>query len=90
MLRNEPVIGQWYQDEQARIFEVVAIDDEAVEIQYQDGDVAEIELELWFQTLPEPVAEQNAAAGPFDELEGFDSAMEPDLSADWQSHIDEI
>lgn len=43
-----PEIGLWYRDIQNRLFEVVAIEGEdAIEVQYYDGDVTEFDRESW-------------------------------------------
>jgi len=88
---TEPVIGQWYEDIQKRRFEVVAVDEDAVEIQYYDGDVEEVDLESWYQMNIVPAAEPNDATGPYDDLgmEEFGGEREEDRSSDWQQKLDE-
>lgn len=45
---SNPEIGLWYRDIQNRLFEVVAIENEdAIEVQYYDGDVTEFDRESW-------------------------------------------
>ena len=45
---SNPEIGLWYRDIDNRLFEVVAIDsDDAIEVQYYDGDVTEYDRESW-------------------------------------------
>ncbi|MBQ0712608.1 MAG: hypothetical protein KBT53_06590 [Porticoccus sp.] len=54
MASQAPVIGAWYQDvTEDQIFEVVAVDENAgaVEIQYLDGDVSELDFDTWQQML---------------------------------------
>jgi hypothetical protein len=41
----EPVVGDWFLS-RGQLFEVVAVDD-AIEIQYHDGSVEEMEFEDW-------------------------------------------
>lgn len=65
----EPVIGQWYRDIDDRIFEVVAIDDDGIEIQFYDGDVEELEMDIWEQLEVTAIAEPNSGSGPFEESE---------------------
>jgi len=44
----DPEIGLWYRDIQNRLFEVIALDNEdAIEVQYYDGDVTEFDRESW-------------------------------------------
>lgn len=45
-----PSIGSWYQElATGQLFEVVAFDDKysTIEIQYEDGDIAEYDMESW-------------------------------------------
>ncbi|MEH6617126.1 MAG: DUF6763 family protein [Porticoccus sp.] len=54
MASQVPVIGAWYQDAtEDQIFEVVAVDEHAaaIEIQYLDGEVSELDLETWQQMV---------------------------------------
>ncbi|MFV2060055.1 MAG: DUF6763 family protein [Gammaproteobacteria bacterium] len=44
----EPSIGQCYRDQQGRSFEVVAMDELDVEIQYRDGEVDEFDIDTWY------------------------------------------
>ncbi len=44
----EPNIGQCYSDQQGRSFEVVALDELDVEIQYRDGEVDEFDIDTWY------------------------------------------
>src|SRR5262245_49970841 len=46
----DPVKGQWYEDlEENEIFQVLSLDpdQELVEIQYENGDIEEIDLDTW-------------------------------------------
>ena len=43
-----PEIGLWYRDIQNRLFEVIALENEdAIEVQYYDGDITEYDRESW-------------------------------------------
>lgn len=64
----KPEIGEWYKDLQHRQFEVVAIDDDTIEIQYLDGDVEEIDFETWELLCMTPSAAPHDGVGPFDDL----------------------
>ena len=63
-----PRIGDWYRNQQKAIFEVVALDEQerTVEIQYFDGDVEEIELDVWFEIGNEPSDAPEDWSGPYD------------------------
>ena len=89
---TEPVIGQWYEDIQKRRFEVVAVDEDAIEIQFYDGDVEEVDLESWYLMNIVPAAEPNDATGPYDDLgmEEFGGEREEGRSSDWQQKLDEF
>ncbi len=88
---TEPVIGQWYEDIQKRRFEVVAADEDAVEIQYYDGDVEEVDMESWYLMNVVLAAEPNDASGPYDDLgmEEFGGERDESRSSDWQQMLDE-
>ncbi len=48
----DPIIGNWYEHlDKGLSFEVVAVDEDSgtVEIQYFDGDLEEISLDVWYQ-----------------------------------------
>jgi hypothetical protein len=51
MTEISPIIGNWYRHENGELFEVVALDpdDAAVEIQYFDGTIEEIDTDSWEQ-----------------------------------------
>ena len=47
---HNPVPGQWYENlEDEETFQVLSVDEDAelVELQYEDGDVEEIDYETW-------------------------------------------
>lgn len=84
----EPTVGQWYQDDDRRIFEVVAWDLDAIEIQYYDGDVDEFDMDVWYMMDIIPADEPNDGSGPFDELDSEElSHIQNSYSpASWQYH----
>jgi len=91
MSKNEPLIGQWYQDPRNRMFEVVALDDDTVEIQFYDGDVAELDMDSWYQLNPSPVSEPGDASGPYDQPDRDDFAGLEELQAEnWQDSLDNL
>ncbi len=48
----DPVKGQWFEDlEENEIFQVVSVDpdEEIIEIQYENGDIEEIDLDTWHE-----------------------------------------
>ena len=47
---HNPVPGQWYESlDDEEVFQVLSVDEDAelVELQYEDGDVEEIDYETW-------------------------------------------
>lgn len=54
MAKQAPIIGQWYEDAALdRLFEVVAVDEYTgtIELQYEDGELDEIDLDSWTQMV---------------------------------------
>ena len=65
----EPIIGHWHKNrELTDIFEIVAIDedDKLIEIQYFDGQIAEIDLDSWKDSRPVEVAEPEDFSGAYE------------------------
>jgi hypothetical protein len=70
----DPIIGNWYRNEETgNDFEVIALDEDAqtVEIQYFDGELEELDLDAWYELPLEAIEAPEDWSGPFD-------AMEPD------------
>ena len=63
-----PDVGSWYRRLDGRLFEVVAVDDEAltVELQYFDGTIGEMDFDLWHGLELEPAAAPEDYSGPLD------------------------
>ncbi|MFO7642417.1 MAG: DUF6763 family protein [Candidatus Competibacteraceae bacterium] len=84
----DPIIGNWYRNQETgNDFEVVALDEDAqtVEIQYFDGELEELDLEIWYDLPIDPIEAPEDWSGPFDEMEpddlGYDKEEEEeDLS----------
>jgi hypothetical protein len=56
----DPVQGKWYEDlEENEIFKVLSVDpdQELVEVQYENGDIEEIDLDTWHELDLELAAE---------------------------------
>lgn len=88
---SEPEIGLWYRDIQNRLFEVVAIEGEdAIEVQYDDGDVTEFDRESWELLCVNRVSDPGVS---FDFLE--DDLEEGQLAdklkvINWENTVDDI
>ena len=80
----DPVQGQWYEDlEENEIFRVLSVDpdEEIVEIQYENGDIEEIDLDTWHELDLEHAQEPEGWASDDEEDEDEDEDDE-DLDED--------
>lgn len=68
MNKLAPSIGAWYRRAGGRLFEVVAVDEDArtIEVQYFDGTVAEFDLESWQELPLQPAVPPEDWAGSLD------------------------
>jgi len=90
---GSPQIGQWYlREDKGETFQVTGYDDESrtIEIQTFDGDLDEIDTEVW-ATLPLALAEPPEDwTGPVDDIEVDDLGYsETDMAAaDWTQPLE--
>ena len=64
-----PEIGLWYRDVDNRLFEVVALENEdAIEVQYYDGDVTEYDRESWDLLCVNVISEPGVSLDLNDEI----------------------
>jgi hypothetical protein len=93
----DPVAGQWYRDlEDQEVFQVLSVDpdEEILEIQYEDGDVEEIDLDTWHELDLEKTVEPEGWSGSDDEDEldaedeDWDEDEEDDDDDDWDDDDD--
>jgi len=71
----EPNVGSWYQDlVNGRVFQVVALDEDAaqVELQHSDGDIGELSLDEWHSMDLEATDAPDDWNGPLDDVEPGD------------------
>lgn len=76
-----PIVDQWYQDSRSgSLFEIVAIDRGTIQVQYEDGEIADIDVESWqeLQLLD--------AAAPEDWRSPFELDSDLDLDTDTPFH----
>jgi predicted dehydrogenase len=100
----DPVKGQWFEDlEENEVFQVVSVDpdEELIEIQYENGDIEEIDLDTWHEldlersTQPEGwVADETADAEGAEEAEEVEEEDEDwdeddEDDDDWDDDDDE-
>ena len=78
----DPVKGQWFEDlEENEIFLVLSVDPDAelVEIQYENGDIEEIDLDTWHELDLERTTEPEGwASADGEEEEDGDEEVEDD------------
>jgi hypothetical protein len=91
---HNPVPGQWYESlDDEEVFQVLSVDEDAelIELQYEDGDVEEIDYETW-QELDLDLTDQPEGwtASDDDEEEDEDDLDEDDdEDDDWDDDEDE-
>jgi len=89
----DPVAGQWFEDlEEEELFLVLNVDpdDELVKIQYENGDIEEIDLDTWHVLDLEKTTQPEGWTGstaPDDEDDDLDDEDE-DEDDDWDEDDD--
>jgi hypothetical protein len=89
---HNPVPGKWYEcldDEE--IFRVLSVDEDAelIELQYEDGDVEEIDYETWQELDLELTEEPEGWSGSEDEEDDEEDDFEDDEDDDWDGDEDD-
>ena len=85
----DPVQGQWYEDlEENEIFRVLSVDpdEEIIEVQYENGDIEEIDLDTWHELDLERAEEPEGWASDDDDDEDEE---EEDDEDDWDEDEDD-
>ena len=87
----DPIKGQWFEDlEENEIFLVLSVDPDAelVEIQYENGDIEEIDLDTWHELDLERASEPEgwASSDADDDDDEEDDEEEDD---DWDDDDDD-
>ena len=90
----DPIVGNWYRHlDKGQKFEVVAVDEDegVVEVQHFDGDVEEIDLDIWYGLEIEGTEAPEDWTGPIDDIEADDLGYtETDMAPDdWKSAFEE-
>lgn len=89
----DPIKGQWFEDlEENEIFLVLSVDpdEELIEIQYENGDIEEIDLDTWHELDLERASEPEGWAS--DTEAGGDEAeedLEDEDDEDWDDDEDD-
>ena len=87
----DPVQGKWYQDlEENEVFQVLSVDpdEELIELQYENGDIEEIDLDTWHE-LDLEHAEEPEGWSSDDEDEEDDEDLEEEDDDDWDEDEDD-
>ena len=86
----DPVQGQWYEDlEENEVFRVLSVDpdEEIIEVQYENGDIEEIDLDTWHELDLERAEEPEGwASDDDDDEEEDDEDVDED---DWDEDEDD-
>ncbi len=85
----DPVAGKWYEDlEENEVFQVLSVDpdEEIVEIQYENGDIEEIDLDTWHE-LDLELSEK--PEGWSDDIDEDDEDEEIDLEEEEEDEDDD-
>jgi hypothetical protein len=89
----DPVQGKWYEDlEEKEIFQVLSVDpdEEIIEIQYENGDIEEMDLDTWHELDLEHTEEPEGwASDDDDEDEDEEDEEEDEDEDDWDEDDDE-
>ena len=90
---HNPVPGQWYESlEDEETFQVLSIDEdsELIELQYEDGDVEEIDYETWQELDLDLTEEPEGWSGSDDEDdEEEEEEFDDDEDDDWDDDEDD-
>ena len=87
----DPVQGKWYEDlEENEIFKVLSVDpdQELVEVQYENGDIEEIDLDTWHELDLELSQEPEGWAND-DEEEEEEEEEDDEDEDDWDEDDDD-
>lgn len=86
-----PMIDVWYKTSQGDMFEVITVDEQedAIEIQYLDGSLEELDDDAWSSLAPKEIdPPREAVDGAYDDAEegeDFDDEADHDQPPEWDS-----
>ena len=86
----DPVQGQWYEDlEENEIFRVLSVDpdEEIIEVQYENGDIEEMDLDTWHELDLERASEPEGWAS--DDDDDKEEEEEEEDEEDWDEDEDD-
>jgi hypothetical protein len=82
----DPVQGQWYEDlEENEVFKVLSVDpdEEIIEIQYENGDIEELDLDTWHELDLERAQEPEGWASDDEDEEEEEEEDDDEDDEDW-------
>jgi hypothetical protein len=92
----DPVAGQWFEDlEEEEVFLVLSVDpdEELIEIQYENGDIEEIDLDTWhvldLEKATQPDGWAGSTAAEDDDLDDDEEDDDWDEDDDDEDDLDE-
>jgi hypothetical protein len=88
----DPVQGQWYEDlEENEIFRVLSVDpdEEIIEVQYENGDIEEIDLDTWHELDLEHAQEPEGWASDDEDDDEDEDENEDEDEDDWDDDDDD-
>jgi hypothetical protein len=86
----DPVQGQWFEDlEENEVFRVLSVDpdEEIIEVQYENGDIEEMDLDTWHELDLERASEPEGWAS--DDDDDKKKEEEEDDEEDWDEDEDD-
>lgn len=86
----DPVQGQWFEDlEENEVFRVLSVDpdEEIIEVQYENGDIEEMDLDTWHELDLERASEPEGWASDDDDVKKEEE--EEDDEEDWDEDEDD-
>ena len=91
MARALPIIGDWYHKPSGELFEVVALDDAdgSIEIQYFDGTIEEVEMDVWHQGGYKTAEPPEDFSGSLD-MESEDTGLDTEIAGhqEWKDPLE--
>ena len=88
----QPTVGEWFKNIEGRVFEIVTVDDGTVAIQYFDGDLEEVDMDVWFEMDLQSIPEPEDWSGPYDNLvaDDFGDSGSGSHPEDWNGPLDDL
>ena len=88
----DPVQGKWYEDlEENEVFKVLSVDpdQELVEVQYENGDIEEIDLDTWHELDLEQAQEPEGWAADDEKDDEEEEEEDDEDEDDWDEDDDD-